>query len=166
MEKWNLVRRQFPCHVINQFVIFNPWKVPWNWFSGWGTDRNIIKISCHSRLFFVLHLLVNIVIIMAITRKAVEHVFILIQFFSYLRKQGWLFTIGAFEWIHPWARLNELFDFCNRQKIIMVLGVGRSLTGLLELVWYLTPNVAMASQTIFACLFCCYLLVKNFFNHT
>ena len=49
-EKWNLVRRQFPCHVINQFVIFNPWKVPWNWFSGWGTDRNIIKISWHSRL--------------------------------------------------------------------------------------------------------------------
>ena len=166
MDKSNLVRGQFSCDVINQFVIFNPWKVPWNWFSGWGTDRNIIKISCHSRLFFVLHLLVNIVIIMAITRKAVEHVFILIQFFSYLRKQGWLFTIGAFEWIHPWARLNELFDFCNRQKIIMVLGEGRSLTGLLELVWYLTPNVAMASQTIFVCLFCCYLLVKNFFNHT
>ena len=132
MEKLNLVRRQFPCHVINQFVIFNPWKVPWNWFSGWGTDRNI-KISCHSWLFFVLHLLVNSVIIMAITRKAVEHVFILIQFFSYLRKQGWLLTFGALERIHPWVRLNGLFDFCNRQKIIMVLGEGGNLTGLLEL---------------------------------
>ena len=134
MEKLNLVRRQFPCHVINQFVIFNPWKVPWNWFSGWGTDRNI-KISCHSRLFFVLHLLVNSVIIMARTRKAVEHVFILIKFFSYLRKQGWLFTLGALEWIHPWVRLNGLFEFWNRQKIIMVLGEGWSVTGLLELVW-------------------------------
>ena len=64
-------------------------------FSGWGTDRNMIKISCHSRLFFVLHLLVNSVIIMVIARKAVEHVFISIQFFSYLRKQGWLFSLGA-----------------------------------------------------------------------
>ena len=80
MEKSNPVRRQFPCYIINQFVIFNPWKVPWKWFSGWGTDRNIIKIFCDSRLFFVLHLLLNSVIIMAITRKAVEHVFILIQF--------------------------------------------------------------------------------------
>ena len=156
MEKSSPVRRQF--------VIFNPWKVPWNWFSGWGTDRNI-KISCHSRLFFVLHLFVNIVIIMAITRKAAEHVFILIQFFSYLRKQGWLFTTGALDWIHPWAHLNELFDFCNRQKTIMVLGEGRSLTGLLELVWYLAPNVAMASQTLFACLFFCYVSV-NFFLTT
>ena len=128
MEKSNPFRRRFPCHVIDQFVIFNPWKVPPNWFSGWGTDGNTIKISCHSRLFFVLHLLLNSVIIMAITRKAVEHVFILIQFFSYLRKQGWLFTLGALEWIHPWVRLNGLFDFCNRQKIIMVLGEGWSLT--------------------------------------
>ena len=146
MEKLNLVRRQFPCHVINQFVIFTPWKVLWNWFSGWGTDRSIIKISCHSRLFLALYLL-------AITRKAVEHVFILIQFFLYLRKQGWLFTLGALESIHPWVRLNGLFDFCNRQKIIMVLGEGWSLTGLLELVWCLTANVAMASQTVFVCLF-------------
>ena len=142
-------------------MIFIPWKVPWNWFSGWGTDRNIIKISCHSRLFFVLHLLVNSVII-AITRKAVEHVFILIEFFFYLRKQGWSFTLGALEWIHPWVRLNGLFDFCNRQNIIMVLGEGRSLTRLLELLWYLTPNVTMASDTLFVCLFCCYLLVKIF----
>ena len=162
MEKSNPVRRQFPCNVLNQFAIFNPWKVPWNWFSGWGTERNIIKISCHSRLFFVLHLLLNSVIIMAVTRKTVEHVFILIQFFSYLRKQGWLFTLGALEWIHSWARLNGLFDFCNRQKIIMVLGEGWGLIGLLELVWCLMPNVAMASRTLFVCLFCCYLFV-NFF---
>ena len=40
------------------------------------------------RLFFVLHLLVNSVIIMAIARKAVEHFFILTQFFPYMRKQG------------------------------------------------------------------------------
>ena len=40
--------------------------------------------------------------------------------------------LSALEWIHPWVRLNGLFDFCNRQKIIMVLGEGRSLTGLLE----------------------------------
>ena len=162
MEKSNPVRRQFPCNVLNQFAIFNPWKVLWNWFSGWGAERNIIKISCHSRLFFVLHLLLNSVIIMAVTRKTVEHVFILIQFFSYLRKQGWLFTLGALEWIHSWARLNGLFDFCNRQKIIMVLGEGWGLIGLLELVWCLMPNVAMASRTLFVCLFCCYLFV-NFF---
>ena len=62
-------------------------------FSDWGTDSNIIKISCHSRLFFVLHLLVNDVIVMAIARETVERVFILIQFFTYLRKQGWLFTL-------------------------------------------------------------------------
>ena len=37
---------------------------------------------------FVLHLLVNSVIILAIARKAVERVFIRIRFFSYLRKQG------------------------------------------------------------------------------
>ena len=96
MEKLKPVRRQFPCHAINQFVIFNRSKVPWNWFSDCGTDRNIIKISCHSRLFFVLHLLLNSVIIMAITRKPVEYAFILIQFFSYLRKQGWLLTLGTF----------------------------------------------------------------------
>ena len=77
---------------------------------------------------------------MVITRKTVEHVFIL------------------------WVGLNGLFDFCNRQKI-MFLGEGRSLTGLFELAWYLTPNVAVASQTLFVCLFRCYLLVKNFFNY-
>ena len=95
-----------PCK--NQFVIFNPWKVPWNYFSGWGADRNIFKISCHSRLVFMLHLLVNSVIIVAITRKAVEPVFILIQFFLLLEKtrvivHPWCVRVdspmGAFEWI-------------------------------------------------------------------
>ena len=147
-EKSNPVRRQFPCYVINQFVIFNPWKVPRNWFSGWGTDRSIIKISCHSRLFFALHLLVNSVIIIAITRKAVEHVFILIQFFSYLRKQGWLFTLGALEWVlHGCAWMDYLTSVIVR-KPYWVLEEGRSLTGLLELIWYLTLNVAMAFQTL------------------
>ena len=56
----------------------------------------------------MLHLLVNSVIIMVIARKTVERVFILIQFLSYLRKQGLLFNLGAlmgdspmgaFEWI-------------------------------------------------------------------
>ena len=95
-----------------------------------------------SRLFFVLHLLANRVIIMTIARKVVERVFILIQFFSYLRKQRWLFSLGALKRIHPWVRLNGLFDICtpcNCQKIydfLMVLGEGRSLTGLLELVLY------------------------------
>ena len=80
---------------------------------------------------------------MTIARKVVERVFILIQkFFSFLRKQGWLFSLGALKGIHPWVRLNGLFDFCtpwNCQKIkdfLMVLGGGRSLTGLLELVLY------------------------------
>ena len=89
-------------------------------FSDWGTDGNIIKISCHSRLFFALYLLVNSVIIMVIAGKAVERVFILKQFFSYLRNQGWLFSLGALRKIHPWVRLNGLFDFCtpwNCQKI-------------------------------------------------
>ena len=110
-------------------------------FSGWGTDRNI-KISCHSGLFFVLHPLVNRIIIMAIARNVLECVFILIQFFSYLWKQRWLFSLGALIRIHPGVRLNGLFDFCtlwNCQKIIdflMVLGNGRSLTGFLELVLY------------------------------
>ena len=134
-------------------------------FSGWGADRNIIKISCHSRLFFVLHLLANSVIIMAIARKAVERVFILIQFFPYSRKQRWLFSFGALKRIHPWVHLNGLFDFCtpwNCQKIIdflMILGERWSLTGLLEFIWYYTPNVAMASQTLlFVSLFCSYFL--------
>ena len=136
-------------------------------FSSWGTDRNTVKISCHNRLFFVLHLLVNSVIIMAIARKAVKCVFILMQFFSYLGKQRWLFSLSELERIHPWVRLNALLDFCtfwNRQKIMdfpMVLGKKQSLTGLLELVWYYTLNVAMASQTLlFACLSCRYLLPK------
>ena len=90
----------------------------------------------------MLHLLVNRVIIMTIARKVVERVFILIQFFSYLRKQGWLSSLGALKRIHLWVRLNGLFDFCtpwNCQKIIdflMVLREGRSLTGLLEIVLY------------------------------
>ena len=79
-------------------------------------------------------LLVNTVIIMTIARK-VERVFNLIQFFSYLRKQGGLFSLGAFKRIHPWVSFNGLFDFCtlwNCKKIrdfLMVLGEGRSLTG-------------------------------------
>ena len=79
---------------------------------------------------------------MARARKVEERVFILIQFFSYLRKQGWLSSLSALKRIHPWVRLNGLFDFCtpwNCQKIIdilMVLGEGWSLTGLLELVLY------------------------------
>ena len=56
-------------------------------FSGSSIDYNIIKISSHSRLFFVVHLLVNRVIVMAIARKAVESISILMQFFSYPRKQ-------------------------------------------------------------------------------
>ena len=35
-----------------------------------------------------------------------------------MRKQGWLFTLGALEWIYSGVRLNGLFDFCNRQEII------------------------------------------------
>ena len=111
-------------------------------FSGWGADRNIIKISCHSRLFFVLHLLVNRITILTIARNLVEHVFILIQFFFYLRKQGWLFSFGALKRIHPWVRLNGLFDFyapscCQKIKdFLMVLGEGPSLIALLELVLY------------------------------
>ena len=53
---------------------------------------NIVKIFCHSRQFFVLHLLVKSAIPMTIVRKAVERVFILIQFFSYLGKQRGLST--------------------------------------------------------------------------
>ena len=77
---------------------------------------------------------------MAIARKAVKCVFILMQFFSYLGKQRWLFSLSELERIHPWVRLNALLDFCtfwNRQKIMdfpMVLGKKQSLTGLLELV--------------------------------
>ena len=92
--------------------------------------------------FFVLHLLVNRIIIMTIARKVMECVFILIQFLFYLRKQGRLFSVGVLKRIPPWVRLNGLFDLCtpwNCQKIIdflMVLGEGRSLTGLPELVVY------------------------------
>ena len=51
--------------------------------------------------------------------------------------------------INPWVRLNGLFDFCtpwNCRKIVdflMVLGEGRSLTGLLELVLYSSVNLGM-----------------------
>ena len=64
----------------------------------WNSDpyapwyHNVIKIFHSSRLFLVLYLLVNTVIAMAITRKSVEHIFILIQFFSCLGEQGWPFT--------------------------------------------------------------------------
>ena len=51
-------------------------------FSGWGTDRNIIKIFHRSKLFFVLHLLGNRVIAMEIARKAVECISIRAQYFS------------------------------------------------------------------------------------
>ena len=52
-----------------------------------------VQIAASSRFpatvdCFVLHLLVNSVIVMTIARKAAERVFILIQFFCYLRKQG------------------------------------------------------------------------------
>ena len=55
----------------------------------------------------MLYLLVNSVIIMVIARKSVERVFILIQFFSYLKKrvivQPWCIKedspMGEFEWI-------------------------------------------------------------------
>ena len=76
-------------------------------FSCWRTDRNIIEISCYSRLFLVLHLLVKKLIMMAIARKTAECVFNLIQFFSYLKtrvivqpwciKEDW--HMGALEWI-------------------------------------------------------------------
>ena len=38
--------------------------------------------------------------------------------------------------------------FCNCKKIIMALREG-GVTGLLELFLYLTPNVAMAAQSLF-----------------
>ena len=53
---------------------------------------NIFKISCYTRLVFVLHLLLNRVILLVIARKAVKSIFILVQFFLYPRKQGWFFT--------------------------------------------------------------------------
>ena len=46
------------------------------------------RFHANNRLFFMLHLLVNGVIVMAIARETVEHVFVPIQFFPYLRKQG------------------------------------------------------------------------------
>ena len=74
---------------------------------------------------FVLHLLVNSVIVMA-SQKGSR-----VQFCCYLRKQGWLFNLGALEWIHLLVCLNGSFDFCtpwNCQKIIdflLVLGERR-----------------------------------------
>ena len=59
----------------------------------WNSDpyapwyHNIIKIFHNSRLFLVLYLLVNTVIAMAITRKSVEHISFLIQFFSCFGEQ-------------------------------------------------------------------------------
>ena len=76
-------------------------------FSGWGTDRNIIEISCHSRLFIVLHLLVKKLIMMAIARKAAEcfhfnTIFLLLEktrviVQPWCIKEDW--HMGAFEWI-------------------------------------------------------------------
>ena len=111
-------------------------------FSGWGTDRNVIKISCHSRLPFVLHLLVNRIIIMTIARKVVERVFILIQFFPYLRKHGWLFSLGALKRIHPWCAFEWVIwllyslELSENHRFLMALVEGCSLTGFLELMLY------------------------------
>ena len=117
--RYNTKLHDWSLHVTKKMYLWER-KVLAKSFSGWGTDGNIIKISCHSRLFFALYLLVNSVIIMVIAGKAVERVFILTQFFSYLRKQEWLFSLGALRRIHPCVRLNGLFDFCtpwNCQKI-------------------------------------------------
>ena len=62
-----------------------------------------VTVGC----FLCCFLLVNSVIIMVIARKSVERVFILIQFFSYLKKmvivQPWCIKenspMGEFEWI-------------------------------------------------------------------
>ena len=61
--------------------------------SGRNTDSNIIKSSCHSRRFFVLQLLFKRVTVVAIARKTIEHIFILIQFCSYLRKKRVILTL-------------------------------------------------------------------------
>ena len=107
IENLDPVRRQFPCRVINQFVISNPRKVPW--FSDWGADRNIIKLSCQSRLFLVVHLLVNSVVIMVITRykgrRACFHsntIFFLLKKTRVIVQHLWVsvnWPMGAFEWI-------------------------------------------------------------------
>ena len=54
-------------------------------FSGWDTDGNIIKISPYSRLFFLLHLLANGVIVKAMARRAIEPILIVIQLFPHER---------------------------------------------------------------------------------
>ena len=106
------------------------------------SSRFPVTVDC----FFVLHLLINSVIIMVITRKAVERVFILIQFYSYLRKQGCLFSFGALRRIHPLVCLNGLFDFCtpwNWQKIIdffMVLGEA-------ELKWFAWTRLILYAKS-------------------
>ena len=67
------------------------------------SSRFPVTVDC----FFVLHILINSLIMMVITRKSVERVFILIQF-SLLEKtrlivQPWCIkedsSMGAFEWI-------------------------------------------------------------------
>ena len=107
---------------------------------------------------------------MAVARK-VGHVFILIQFFSYLRKQGWLFRLVALKRIHTWVHLNGLFDFCtpwNCQKIIdflMVLVEGWSLNSfcIVLLFWWCSTGVTLVfrwysgvltNKGIFQNLFC------------
>ena len=73
-------------------------------FSCWGTVKQLTassKFPATVDCFFVLHLLVNSVIILAIARNAVERVFIRIRFFSYLGKQGWLFTCP---WLCVWQK--------------------------------------------------------------
>ena len=90
------------------------------------TSRFPAAVGC----FFVLHLLVKSVIVMAIARKAVKHIFILIQFFSYLGKQRLIVYYWCVKMDSPMGALNGLFDFWtpwNCQKIIyflMVLGGG------------------------------------------
>ena len=59
-------------------------------FPRFSSSRSPATIGC----FFVLSLLVNSLIIMIIARKAIV---ILIQFFSYLRKQEWLFILGVLD---------------------------------------------------------------------
>ena len=135
------------------------------YFNGWGTDRNIIKISCHSRLFFVLHLLVNSEIVMVIARKVVDCVFTLIQFFSYLRKQGWLFSLGTLRRIHQWVRLNGLFDFCtpwNWQKIIDFLMV----LGKAELNWFAWTRLILYTKcgNVFSNFIVCLFILSLFIS--
>ena len=102
-------------------------------FSGWGTERNIIKISYHSKLLFVLHLLVNSVIIITIARRMCFHCTVSLTWKNkgdcspFKCKSA--FTHGFVWMVCLTSVLSGIYDF------LMVLGEGWSLTGLLELVW-------------------------------